>query len=158
MANSMKNSGFGVLDNRFLSRSIGFLDPRSPVTMNEDESISAALKLLRENRVGSLVVVNEQGKLSGIFTERDVILKLTVCDIAHDSTAISAVMTPNPHREQMTTTIAYALNLMSQGGYRHIPIVDEQDFPVGIISVKDIVDYIVSQLNRDLTDFRVSAN
>ena len=157
MAIERVGQSFGVLDNRFLSRSLGFMDPRPPVIIGVDESITRALQLLRENKVGSLVVVDELGKIAGIFTERDVVLKLTICDIAHDATPISEVMTEAPHCETMTTSIAYVLNLMSEGGYRHLPIIDDAGYPIGVISVKDIVDYIVGQLNRDLVDFRASS-
>lgn len=141
---------FGVLDNRFLSRSLGLLNPKPPITLSETASIDDALALLREHRVGCLVLVDEQEKIAGIFTERDVVLKVSVCDLSLPHTPISSVMTRNPHTEKMTTSMAFALNMMSQGGYRHIPIVDDDGYPVGMVSVKDIVDYIVEQLNKDL--------
>ena len=52
-------------------------------------------------------------------------------------------MTANPESLRMTDSIAYALNKMSVGGYRHIPLVDNASAPVGVISVKDIINYIV---------------
>ena len=50
----------------------------------------------------------------------------------------------------MTCSVAYALSLMSEGGFRHIPIVDEGGKPVAIISVRDIIDYIVRTMDKDL--------
>lgn len=144
---------FGVLDNRFLSRSVGLLNPPPPATLEPTASLREAVELLQEHRIGSIVITDPSGKLLGIFTERDVVLKLCLSNYDLDRTPISELMTPNPHAEQMTTTIAYALNMMSVGGYRHIPIVDDENVPVGIVSVKDIVDYIAGQLTKDLTSF-----
>jgi CBS domain-containing protein len=63
---------------------------------------------------------------------------------------VSHFMTKNPSSAFMTTSIAYGLSMLSQGGFRHIPIVDDDNFPVALISVKDIVDHIVGQLTSDL--------
>ncbi|MCB0359791.1 MAG: CBS domain-containing protein, partial [Bdellovibrionales bacterium] len=67
-----------------------------------------------------------------------------------DTTPLSEVMTSSPHTQTMTSTMAFCLTMMSEGGYRHIPIVDDDDIPIGLVSVKDIVDYIVGQLQLDL--------
>ena len=141
---------FGVLDNLFLPRSLGSQNQKPPLTVHESTSIQEALALLREHKIGCLVLLNDEDKIAGIFTERDVVLKVSVCDMSLPETAVSTVMTLNPHTEKMTTSMAFALNMMSQGGYRHIPIVDDDGYPVGVVSVKDIVDYIVEQLNKDL--------
>ena len=141
---------FGVVDNRFLARSIGLLDPHPPLTISEDTPIRTALELLQNNRVGSVVVTDDEGLILGIFTERDVVLKVSLAGLDLDATPVSQVMTLEPKTQEMTSSIAYCLNMMSQGGYRHIPIVDEQSLPVGMVSVKDIVDYIVRELTKDL--------
>lgn len=149
----MEATQFGVLDNRFLARSLGLLNPPTPLLVQETASIKTALLLLKEHRIGSVVVTNAEGKLRGIFTERDVVLKICESGLNLEKTPIAEVMTAEPHSAQMTTTIAFALTMMSQGGFRHIPIVDDENIPVGIISVKDIVDYLVHSVNKDLMSF-----
>ncbi len=144
---------FGVLDNRFLAKSVGLLDPPPPLTVAQSDSIRKTLELLREHKVGCVIILNEEGKIAGIFSERDAVLKVALSGLDLDQTAIAAVMTPRPHVAQMTTTIAYALNMMSQGGFRHIPIVDDEGYPVGIVSVKNIIDNIVRSLVKDLVAF-----
>lgn len=144
---------FGVIDRRFLAKSIGQLSPPEPVSVAEDVSIDVVLHLLELHRIGCVVVLDQAGKISGIFSERDVVLKVYPRKLNTSEVLIREVMTTNPHTEQMTTSVAYALNMMSEGGYRHIPIADTEGFPVGIISVKNIVDYIVSALNEDLETF-----
>jgi CBS domain-containing protein len=88
------------------------------------------------------VLVGSSGRLVGIFTERDVLTKVV---FRHDGplTPLESVMTPNPETLEAGATINYALNMMSVGGYRHIPIVDRDHKPVGVLSVRDIVDFLV---------------
>lgn len=141
---------FGVVDKRFLAKSVGLLNPPEPVVMGEDDSVEDALARLKQHRIGCIVITDDHGKVSGIFSERDAILKVFGTELDPSTTPLSAVMTHSPHTEPMTCTLAFALNMMSEGGYRHIPLVDEGMFPVGILSVKNIIDYIVKTLNQDL--------
>ncbi len=145
---------FGLLDNRFLAKSLGVMDPKHPISVPQETPIAEIIALLQKNKVGCIVLTDLQGHLSGIFTERDVLLKVCLKDLDLKSTPVSKVMTLDPHTSTMTTSIAFALSMMSQGGYRHIPIVDDDNFPIGIISVKDIVDYIAKSAINDLVGFR----
>lgn len=144
---------FGVIDKRFLSRSLGLLNPPAPLVIGEASSVRMALELLRKHKIGCLIVTNVEGKIVGMFSERDVVLKVMLSEIDYDRTRISEIMTPSPQTATMTTTVAYALNMMSLGGYRHLPIIDEQAYPVGIVSVKNIVDFLVNAMTKDLTNF-----
>lgn len=140
-----------ALDHRFLARSIGLMNPREPLLVQEDASLADVLQVLKGNKVGCVIVTNEDGMMTGIFSERDVVLKLNHHDLRLHETDISQLMTPKPQSAKLTTTLAFALNMMSQGGYRHIPIIDDEGCPIGIISVKDIVDYIVRNVVDDLS-------
>lgn len=144
---------FGIVDKRFLSKSVGMLNPPEPLVISELASVYEAISMLKMHRIGAVVITDRHGAISGIFSERDVVLKISLTDKDLYTTPVSEVMTRSPHTEKMTTTLAFALNLMSQGGYRHLPIVDDNRHPIGIISVKNIVDYIVRSLNEDLVQF-----
>lgn len=144
---------FGLLDNRFLAKSIGTLDPASPLVVPQETKISVAIELLQQHKVGCVIVTDVLGKITGIFTERDMLRKVALKPIHPSKTAVSGVMTRDPQTATMTTTVAFALNMMSHGGYRHIPIVDDDNFPVGILSVKDIVDYLAQTVAKDLAAF-----
>lgn len=85
----------------------------------------------------------ESERLVGILTERD-ILKKVIGQLDLDS-PVGEIMTPNPETVGMDDGIAYALNKMHIGGYRHIPVLDRQDRPVGVVSMRDVVKFIVSQ-------------
>ncbi len=147
------DQSFGVLDNRFLSGSLGLLDPHPPITLLLEQKVGEAIRVLQEHRLGSVAVVDVSGRLQGIFTERDVLLKVILKPLDPATVPLSRVMTANPQTATMTTTVAFALNMMSHGGYRHLPIVDDDHVPVGIISVKDIVDYLARAITKDLTAF-----
>lgn len=143
---------FGALSSSFLSKSIGVLNPRSPLCVNEDTLMTDVIALLQKHSIGSVLVTHAGGKLAGIFTERDCLTKVIGKNLDQGNTKIRDVMTPNPETQALDGTIAFALNLMSLGGFRHIPIVDQDNLPIGIISVKDVVDYLVHSVNSDLLD------
>lgn len=150
---TMCSRSFGILDQKFLCQSLGILEPKPPLTVPPSASIDAVLGLLRSHRIGCVVVVDDTNKLIGIFSERDFILKLSDRYTEVRERPVSEFMTPDPVAEGPDTTVAYALNLMSLGGFRHLPIVDAAHTPVGIISVKDVVDHMVSALAEDLMGF-----
>jgi CBS domain-containing protein len=131
-----------TLDEETLRHEIRALDPRAPIVVEPQASVLEAIALMQQNRVGC-VLVARGGKLKGIFTERDVLTDVVGKAIDPAKTPIRRLMTPNPESLRLTDSIAYALNKMSVGGYRHIPLVDESLTPVGIISVRDIINYIV---------------
>ena len=143
----------GILDQRFLARSVGLLNPPPPLIASENTTLRSVIETLREQKVGCVIIVNDAGRLAGIFSERDVLTKIALLHTDYE-VPISQFMTKNPQTAQMTTTIAFALSMMSHGGYRHIPIVDEENFPVGMVSVKNIVDYLVQSLLKDLVNFQ----
>src|SRR5207237_10246007 len=78
----------------------------------------------------------------GIFTERDV-LRRVVFRENNRSWTVASVMTRDPQTLPPTASIAFALNKMSVDGYRHIPIVDDDGRAVGVVSIKDIVNFVV---------------
>ncbi|MBR9978028.1 MAG: CBS domain-containing protein [Bacteroidetes bacterium] len=112
------------------------------ITVDIDVPIRDAIHMMQSKRIGC-VLVTSHNKLLGIFTERDVLKKIIGAAFDLRSTPITEVMTINPQALNDDDTIAYALNFMDLGGYRHIPIVNEQFEPLGVVSVKDIVSYLV---------------
>ena len=104
-------------------------------------SISEVLHTLRDRNGGSVMVCDEDNKLIGIFTERDA-LKLLAHDADLDS-PIDSVMIKNPATLHQTASIAEAIKRMSQGGYRRMPIVDDDGHLAGIVKVTGIVMYFV---------------
>ncbi|MBR9974347.1 MAG: CBS domain-containing protein [Bacteroidetes bacterium] len=112
------------------------------ITVELDTPVFDAINLMQTKRIGC-VLVTSHGKLLGIFTERDVLKKIVGAAFDLRNTPITEVMTTHPQALNDDDTIAYALNFMDLGGYRHIPLVNEHFEPVGLVSVKDIVSYLV---------------
>ncbi len=146
---------YGVVDSNFLCRPVSTLDPSEPLTVSKDALVDEVMLLLKNNRVGCVLVVDDAEKLVGIFSERDFVIKVYGTEGEHE-TPISKHMTPNPITVAPDETVAYALNLMSQGGFRHLPLVDDQNYPIGIVSVKDAIDQISSSFLDDLLEFEES--
>ncbi|MBE0643103.1 MAG: CBS domain-containing protein [Bacteroidetes bacterium] len=112
------------------------------ITVDIDTPIRDAIRLMQSKRIGCVLVTSHR-KLLGIFTERDVLKKIVGSSFDLRVTPITEVMTINPQALNEDDTIAYALNLMDLGGYRHIPLVNDLFEPVGLCSVKDIISYLV---------------
>jgi CBS domain-containing protein len=135
-----------VLDQRMIREPIRRLNPRLPLVLPPTATVADAVHLMREHRVGCVLVV-EADRLVGIVTERDLLLKLEDADPAR---SLHELMTPDPEVLALDDPIVYALNKMSVGGFRHVPLVDAAGRPVGIVSVKNIVDYIVDFFPNDV--------
>lgn len=138
--------GVQLIPPTLLCDSIGSIGLKDPLVVRPEATLAECVEVLQRHKVGSLLVVDKQGKLVGIFTERDCILKVMGKVESLKDAFVRDFMTPNPVRERPEASIAFALNLMSHGGFRHVPIVDQDDVPIGIISVKDVVDHIVSRM------------
>ena len=137
-----------IIRGAILSTPISELTLREPILVDAEASVAAAVNAMNEHRTGC-VLVEQSGRLAGIFTERDVLTKVIFRNNSN-ALKVDAVMTRNPETLEANQTIAYALNKMSVGGFRHVPLVDAESRPVGIISVKDIVDYLVDLFPNDV--------
>jgi CBS domain-containing protein len=131
-----------VFDEDMLRHPISHLEPNEPFVVEPQMPALEAIALMKEHRVGC-VLVTRNGKLKGIFTERDVLTRIAGEGVDPAKTPVRMVMTSNVETLRASDSIAYALNKMSVGGYRHIPLVDKASHPVGVISVRDIITYIV---------------
>jgi len=147
---------FGVLDTNFMCQSVSVLNPNKPITVTSNTTLSNVIKRLQECKIGGVLVVDQKGVLLGIFTERDCVQKVLGKGVDLDTTPVEQYMTHDPIAQPPDITTAYALNLMSHGGFRHLPLVDQDHIPIGIISVKDVLDFIVGSFFNDLLDFEES--
>jgi CBS domain-containing protein len=127
-----------------LNAPVRALEPRPAVTVPETATIREAIQLMLDRDIGAVLVVRE-GKAAGIFTERDVLRRVAASAI-DQSRPVAEVMTPDPEVLGPDDGIAFALNRMVVGGYRHVPIVDESGAPLAVLSQREVVGYIVSLL------------
>lgn len=99
---------------------------------------------MRDAHAGYILVVDD-GRLVGIFTERDLV-KRVLPRAASFEESIGSYMTPNPVTIRGSDSVGWAIRTMYRGHYRHLPVVDEQGRPVGILSVKHIIHYLVEHV------------
>lgn len=136
------SSGDMAFDAQVLTRPLAVLPPSQPVLIESPAPVLEAVHLMRDRPAGCVLVVRS-GRLKGILTESDVVARVVAAGVDPAKTAVRRVMTSSPETLRPTDSIAFALNLMSVGGYRHIPLVDKSGAPVGLVSIKDIVGYLV---------------
>jgi signal-transduction protein with cAMP-binding, CBS, and nucleotidyltransferase domain len=122
------------------SETVSRLNPTQPWLIQTTQSVADAVKLMREKKVGC-VLVCEQRRIVGIFTERDLLRRIVAPGKALDA-PITEYMTPDPVTVHPKDSIGCAIKRMQKGGYRHLPVVIDEK-PVGILSVKRIVHYLV---------------
>lgn len=122
------------------SESVGATQPDPPLATTPDESLANVLGLLRAQKQAA-VLVCDGPKLVGIFTERDALkLLATGADL---SAPVSTAMSTTLMTIADDTTVGAAIQLMSEGGYRHLPVVDADRTPSGVVAVRGIVHYLV---------------
>jgi len=103
-----------------------------------DTSVSAAARLMAANRVGAVMVI-EGTRLVGIFTERDVVFRVIAEQRDVETTRLAEVMTPAPVTVSPQESFGYALILMHENGFRHVPVVENGE-PVGMVSARNALD------------------
>jgi CBS domain-containing protein len=120
-----------------VQRNVGQLIKRGVVHLSAAASVREACELMATNHVGAVLVM-EGGRLDGIFTERDALNRVLAARLDPDTTRIADVMTREPITLSPQTPVTEALRLMSEIGFRHLPIVDQEEVQ-GIISLRDFV-------------------
>ena len=141
------NRGLSRADTEGLARSVMEDDLRELdqefLSVTADTPAIEAVGKMKEARVGCVLVIDD-GKLMGIFTERDILNKLTGKNASAPSTSVRELMSPNPETLQETDSVATALSKMSLGRYRHIPV-QKADGTYGVTSIKHVLKYIAKE-------------
>jgi CBS domain-containing protein len=121
--------------------SVSRLQPTEARVLTTAQTVADAVALMRKHRVGC-VLVCEGPKVVGIFTERDLLRRVLGQGLPLE-TLIKTCMTPDPVTVHPKDSVSTALGRMEEGGYRHLPVINEAGRPMGILSVKRIVHYLV---------------
>jgi CBS domain-containing protein len=124
------------------------IEPRRLVVAAPQTSVAEAARLMRQGNVGAVLVV-ENERLVGIFTERDALFRVIAPGLDPAKTALRDVMTRDPMTVAPDETFGYALLLMHEKGFRHTPVV-ENGRPVGVLSARHALD-------PDLEEFTAEA-
>ncbi len=139
--NKNENDPLRELERSIMEDKLSVLKPTLSVRIASDWPVKEVIQTMVDKRIGAVLIV-EDGKLTGIFSERDIVKKIGLNYIEYADKPISEVMTPNPESLSINHTIAFGLNRMALGDYRHLPLIDEENYPTGIVAVRDIMRYI----------------
>jgi CBS domain-containing protein len=127
---------------------IGTIARRQPVCVGPATTLGEVVASLREKGRGA-VLVEEGGAIRGIFSERDLMMRVNHADPSWAARPVQSVMTPAPRTIREDEPIENALNTMLTGGHRHLPIVDAAGALIGIVSIRDILIHIVGFFPAD---------
>ncbi|MFN7087332.1 MAG: CBS domain-containing protein [Burkholderiales bacterium] len=111
------------------------IDGQQLLTATAGMTVSEAARLMKQRGVGAIMVV-EDGRLAGIFTERDAVCRVLAEGRDVNATLLVEVMTANPQTVRPDDSFALALQKMHEGGFRHVPVVEDSR-PVGMVSARD---------------------
>jgi CBS domain-containing protein len=133
---------FRKLEDALLSDEVRLLAPSEPIRLGVDATVADAVARMVDNRRAGVVIVDANGRLIGIFTERDLLTRVVRQGRDLDRTRLSEVMTPDPEALTVDDRICFAVNRMHAAGYRTVPIVDAQHRPIGVVTVNDVVGWL----------------
>jgi len=137
------------LESALASESVGSAASHPALVVDASTPLGRVLQLMREGNRGAVLVVSD-GTLVGIFTERDVLMKVAGSPTDLDHTVVSQLMTVDPVTLPLDASVAFALNKMLIEGFRHIPLVDDHNRPIGVVSMRDLIDYLSNFFSREI--------
>ncbi|HVP66662.1 MAG TPA: CBS domain-containing protein [Anaeromyxobacteraceae bacterium] len=121
------------------------------VSVGPDTTVGKAVELMLKKDVSAVLIVDRKKpkKLIGIFTERDFMKRaLTARGVAKQP--VKKFMTKDPESLRAKDSVAYAVNKMSVSRFRHVPVVDERGVPKGMVSARDVIDFVCELCPEEL--------
>ncbi len=140
-------------DSDLLREPLRALPVRQPLVLSQHDTVTEAMRAMQHEHRGCVIITDDgtpHSKLLGIFTERDVLFRIVDQGRNPATLPLAEVMTIDPEVLPEKSTVAHALNKMSLGGFRHIPVVDEEHRPASVVSVRDIVGFLVEAFPREV--------
>lgn len=120
-------------------------------SVTPDVSVLDALRLMAERNIGALVVVDSNGDLCGVMSERDYARKVILESRASADTTVGTIMTAEVTTVDSQTTVDHCMELMTNGKFRHLPVVDDGKL-VGLISIGDVVSSVIEGQQSIIVD------
>jgi CBS domain-containing protein len=124
---------------------------QTPITAVKTSSVLAAARVMKQHNIGAILVL-DGSRLIGIFTERDALFRVIAEGRDPLKTRLADVMTANPRTITPDRPFAHALHLMHEGGFRHVPVVDDERRPLGVVSARDALGPELEQFVGELQD------
>jgi CBS domain-containing protein len=137
------------LESALITVTLSDVVQHTPLVVEANSTLAAVIQRMQQEDRGTALVV-EAGRLVGIFTERDVLMKIAARPLDLSQSNVSAFMTPDPVTLPADSAVAFALNRMVMEGFRHIPLVDDENRPVAEVSMRNLIEYLGDFFNRDV--------
>ena len=137
-----------------LNDTIAVLSPAEPICLSEIATVHEAVQTMLARRQAGVLVTDAAGRLTGIFTERDVLTRVVGKDLDARRTPLAGVMTRNPEALIAHDRVAYAVHCMSVAGYRTIPLVDPEGRPIGVVTVSDVIRWLANLFPEAVLNLR----
>jgi CBS domain-containing protein len=122
-------------------------------TISEDATVYEALEILAEKQIGAVLVIDDNGKLVGIFTERDYARKLMLKGHFSKESKVKEYMSSNLKVVSPETSIMECMEIMTENRFRHLPVFRDGKL-CGIISIGDIVNKIIQSQKTTIDDLQ----
>ena len=133
-----------------LDERLDHLDLLPALVVDEAVPFGEVLNRMRQSERGSVVVCRD-GRVTGIFTERDYLNRCSVESIRPE-TPISDMMTPHPYTVKVETTLGQAIELMHSKGVRNLPLIDAEGRPQGLLTVGRIIRYLAEHFPAEVVN------
>ncbi|MFZ4715821.1 MAG: CBS domain-containing protein [Bacteriovoracaceae bacterium] len=146
-----ENNSLKIDKELFFNRPISDLELMAVKSVSSKSILDEAVKLMQQYNIGSIVIVDNK-KVVGILTERDILMKVSGKSPDNSKIYVSDIMTKNPFCLRATDAVMYVMNNMHLGHFRHIPIVNELDEPISMISVRDLLNYFFTNFSAEISN------
>jgi CBS domain-containing protein len=134
----------------FFLSPVSDLVPKNAVWVAQNATLVEVINKMNAKKVGCVLVGDEKKSPAGIFTERDFLQVASEVSQTIDVVTVSACMTHSPKTATKSSSVALVMNMMCENGFRHIPIVDELEKLLGVLSVRDFFDFLAKQILEEL--------
>lgn len=121
-----------------------------PITVGPDLTVQEVAGRMVENNVGAVAVVDREGKLLGVFSERDYLLRVALSGADPRTTPVRHVMTENIAVVGAAEEPQAAVQKLLEGRFRHVPVVDHQGRVSGVLSSRDVLRREISRLSSEI--------
>jgi CBS domain-containing protein len=115
-----------------------------------ESNVADAIRMMLDQHVGAVGVVDSEGRVAGIFTERDVLLKLSLTRRDPEMTPVRELMTTPVELATTSTGPGEALAIMLERHFRHLPVVDNSGKLLGMLSIRNLLEHRIGDLNHEL--------
>ena len=123
---------------------------REVAAVGMEATVADAIHKMLDHHVGAVAIVDEEYRVAGIFTERDVLRKMSLSNLDPRATSIRELMTTPVEMATRETGAGEALGIMLERHFRHLPVADDNGKLLGILSIRNLLEWRVDDLSREL--------